>query len=428
MSLKRELGLWATVLYGLGVILGAGIYALIAIGAGLAGDMLWLPFLISAAIAIFTALSYAELSSMFPKEAAEYNYTRKAFGRESFSFSIGWVLAIGTVIAATTVAIGFGGYFSSLTGVEPRLAAIGLIVVMTFLNYLGIKESAWFNAVSTLVEVLGLVLVVIVAFLLPAHPGVDFLSMPQAGYAGMMAAVSVIFFAFIGFENLANLSEEVKDSRNTVPKALIISLVISTILYMLVAVAAIYAVGWEALSQSKAPLTLVVSAGLGQYASILSYIALFATANTALMFLIVPSRILYGMSAGGSLQGFFSTTGSRGTPYFSVALVGLAAALLASALDMKTVAQLADLAVFIAYLSVNAAVIALAASGYKRRFESPRALGVPVLAWLGALSALFLLMHFPPELWLVEALIAGAGFVLFLSNKIRRSRSRSSRS
>jgi len=419
MSLKRELGLFETVLYGLGVILGAGIYALIAIGAGLAGDMLWLPFLISAVIAIFTALSYAELSSMFPKEAAEYNYTRKAFRKESLSFAIGWVLTVGTIIAAATVALGFGGYFYSLTGIEPNLAALCLMILMTLLNYYGIQESSGFDAISTIIEVLGLVLVIIVAFSLPAHQGVDFFRMPPGGFNNIMAAISVIFFAFIGFENVANLSEEVKDSKRVIPKALLISLGISTILYMLVAIAAVHAVGWEALSESKAPLTLVVTEGLGPYASILSYIALFATANTVLMFLIVSSRILYGMSKGGSLQKFFSQTGSRGTPYFSVAIVGLAAAFLAYALDIKTVAQLADLAVFIAYLFVNASLIALAGSKDKRGFESPRIFGIPILAWFGLLTALFMLTHFPLQLWLIEVVVVGIGAAFFILNKTK---------
>ncbi|MDD5339798.1 MAG: amino acid permease [Candidatus ainarchaeum sp.] len=417
MKLKRELGLFSTTLYGIGVILGAGIYALIGVGAGLAGNMLWLAFLISAVIAIFTSLSYAELSSMFPKEAAEYNYARRAFRREWLSFAVGWVLAIGTVIAAATVALGFGGYFSALTGIDVKAAALGIIGMMTLLNYLGIKESAWFNSAATVIEMGGLVIVVLAGLFLPPLADVNLLEMPAAGLAGILTAVSVIFFAYIGFENVANLSEEVKNSRKVVPQALVLALAISTILYLLVAVAAVREVGWEALSQSQAPLTLVVSRALGQYASLLSYIALFATANTVLMFLIVPSRILYGMAEGGSLQRIFSVVGSRGTPYLSVAIVGMAAAAMAAATDIKTVAQLADLAVFIAYLVVNLALIALAASKIRREFTSPRVAGVPVLAWAGALSAAFMLFHFEPRLWLAEGAVVAVGLALFLLNK-----------
>lgn len=417
MKLKRELGLIETTLYGIGVILGAGVYALIAVGAGLAGNMLWLAFLISAVIAIFSGLSYAELSSMFSKEAAEYNYTKKAFNRELLSFIIGWVLAIGTVIAASTVALGFGGYFNVITGVDQKIAALGLILVMTLLNYRGIKESARFDDVATILEILGLLLVIGAALMSPPSQTVDFFEMPATGFSGILAAVTVIFFAYIGFENVANLSEEVKDSRNVVPKALVLALIFSTILYMLVAIAAVRELGWQALSESKAPLTLVVSRALGPYAHILSYIALFATANTVLMFLIVPSRILYGMSRGGSLPKFFSTIGQRGTPFFSVFLIGIVAAFAAYAAEIKTVAQLTDLGVFLAYFAVNMSLIALAGHAYERRFVSPRFLGIPIFAYLGAIAALVMLFTFDLRLWIIEFGVVITGVMIFAFRK-----------
>lgn len=420
MALKRGLGLLSTTLYGIGVILGAGIYALISVGAGLAGNMLWFAFGISAIIAVFTALSYAELSSLYPKEAAEYTYSRKAFGREWLSFSVGWVLAIGTIIAASTVALGFGGYLHSLTGLDTIAGALSLIALMTLLNYYGIQESARFNALATSLEMIGLLIVIAAGFITPPQTGVDLFELPSEGFSGIIAAVSVIFFAYIGFENVANLSEEVKDSRKTVPRALILALLISTIIYMLVAIAAIRELGWEALSESKAPLTLVVSRALGAYAPILSYIALFATANTVLMFLIVPSRILYGMSTGGSLPRPFSQVGSRGTPFISVALVGLIAAFIAFLADIKTVAQLADLAVFIAYLVVNGSLIALAGStAGKAGFKGPRFAGIPVLAYLGVGSSIFMLAFFPPHLWILESVILACGAALYLGRPMK---------
>jgi len=421
VKLKRELGLLNTTLYGVGVILGAGIYALIAVGAGLAGNLLWLAFLLSAVIAVFTGLSYAELSGLFPKEAAEYNYTKRAFKHESLSFAVGWVLAAGTVIAASTVALAFGGYFFAMTGIEPKIAAVALIGVMTLLNYIGIKESARFNAVATVIEVAGLLIVIAAGFLAAPAVEADFLELPPAGIHGILVAISVIFFAYIGFENLANVSEEVKDSKKTVPKALVLSLAISTILYILVALAAVRELGWETLSQSQAPLTLVVSRLLGEYAHILSYIALFATANTVLMFLIAASRIIYGMSDGGSLPKSLADVGSRGTPYLSVAFIGIFAALIASAADLKTVAQLADLAVFMAYLAVNASLIYLAAKGMKNKggFVSPRVAGTPILAWFGVLSAIFMMFFFDLNLWIMQGVIMLAGLALFVLTKRR---------
>lgn len=423
MKLKRELGLFSTTLYGIGVILGAGIYALIGVGAGLAGNMLWLAFLISSLVAIFTGLSYAELSSMYPKEAAEYNYTRKAFRREWLSFMIGWLLVAGTVIAASTVALGFAGYFTSVFGGDIPLVAACALLLATLLNYAGIRESANFNNFSSIIEAGGLLIVVAIGIIMAPEVEPDLLQLPEGGFQGIMAAVSVIFFAYIGFESITNLSEEVKDSRNVMPKALMLSLGISTLLYILVSIAAVREVGWEALSQSGAPITLVVTRALGPYAAVLSFIALFATANTALIFLIVASRILYGMAEGGSLPRAFCRVGSRGTPYLSVAAAGVVAALAAFLLPIRTVAQLSDMSVFIAYLAVNASLIALAASAGKRSFTSPRVAGVPVLAWLGGISSLAMLAFFTPELWLMEIAVVAIGAALFALNKLMAGKS-----
>ena len=387
MSLKRELGLFSLTLYGIGIILGAGIYALIGVGAGLAGNMLWLAFLVSALIAIFTGLSYAELSGMFPKDAAEYNYTKQAFSNNLLSFLVQWVLLIGLIIGGATVALGFGGYFHSAFGVEQQTAAYWLIVCMMILNYLGIKESATFNNFASIIEVVGLILVVAVVFLLSGSAKeFNLLEMPPNGFNGIFAAISVIFFAYIGFESVANLSEEVKDRRKIVQKALILSLLISTALYILVSIAAVSEVGWKTLSESKAPLTAVVSKTLGNYSVALSFIALFATANTVLVMLVVSSRILYGMANNGTFPKIFSRIGERGTPYYSVLLIGLGTLVAASIGNIRTIAQITDMGIFLAYLVVNLSLIALCSkNNIKRTFTSQRIFGQPILAYLGAL-------------------------------------------
>ncbi len=419
-KLKRQLGLVSTTLYGIGVILGAGIYALIGVGAGLAGNALWLAFLIAAIISVFTALSYAELSGMFPKDAAEYTYTRKASGRESLAFIVGWLLVLGAVIGSTAVSLGFASYFSVLFGGTIPMVAAALIVLMTLLNYIGIKESSWYNDISSLIEVGGLLIVIALVFMFPPKIQVDLFELPSTGFAGIMAAVSVIFFAYIGFENVANISEEVKSSKTVVPKAIIISIVVSTILYMLVSIAAIQELGWEALAHSKAPLADVVARAIGPYAVSLSVIALFATSNTVLIMLIAASRILYGMAEGGSLPKFFSKLSSHGTPTFSVLLLGFFAAAIALYFPLKTVAELTDLSTFIAYAAVNLSLIALASSKIKRSFTSPRFFGIPILAWIGALSNIVMFVYFKPEVWLMELAVILVGVVLFLFGRSSR--------
>lgn len=135
VKLKRDLGLFEVTLYGTGIILGAGICALIGVGAGLAGNMLWASFVLAAVIASFTGLSYAELSSMFPREAAEYVYTKKAFRSSAFSFIVEWVMIVAAVISVSTVSLGFAGYFTYLFGGSVSASAAGLIAVLSFLNF-----------------------------------------------------------------------------------------------------------------------------------------------------------------------------------------------------------------------------------------------------------------------------------------------------
>ncbi|MBT3865498.1 amino acid permease, partial [Candidatus Woesearchaeota archaeon] len=159
VKLSRELSLWQVTIAGVGIILGAGIYALIGVAAAGAGNAIWLAFLISAIVAAFSGLSYAELTSMFKGDAAEYDYVKKAFNAKLAFFVSMMILAAG-VVSAATVSLGFAGYFIKIVGISTIVAALGLIVLMTLINFTGIKESAWFNTVSTFIEFGGLILVI----------------------------------------------------------------------------------------------------------------------------------------------------------------------------------------------------------------------------------------------------------------------------
>lgn len=419
-KLKKALGLWELSLYGIGIILGAGIYALIGVGAGIAGNALWVSFVIAAIIAAFTGLSYAELSSMYPKEAAEYNYAKNAFNRKYLSFVIGWLMVVASVVAAVTVAFGFSGYFTHIFGGNIPFTAASLIAVLSVINYIGIKESSTFNIVSTIIETSGLLIVVAVGilFFLSNGVAVDLFETPGgAGISAILSATAVIFFAYLGFEDIVNVSEETKNARKIVPKALVISLVISTILYILVAFSAINILGWRQLSESKAPLTETVSSVLPNSDFLFSLIALFATANTSLILLIVGSRILYGMSSDSSMPKTFSVVGTRGTPYFSVAVVGLASLAIAAIANIKEVALITDITLFVIYFVVNASLIALRYKfpDMKRGFRTPVNIGkFPVLAFLGLLSSLFMLLYFEQNVLVIEAIAILAGLVLYL--------------
>ncbi len=422
-TLKKELTLTSLILYGVGIILGAGVYALIGAGAGLAGNMLWLAFLLGAVIATFTGLSYAELAGMFQKEAAEYVYTKKAFRKEWLSFLVGWVLIGASIISAAVVALAFGGYLSYLIGGDTVIFAVLLIGILSILNYIGIKESAFFNNFASIIEAGGLLLVVGIGLLFGGNTSVDYFELPPLEFAGIISAISVIYFAFIGFENIANISEEAKDGRRIVPKAIIISLAISSFLYMLLSFAVLQLISWEELASSPAPLTAAVERAVPAFGIVISIIALFATSNTVLIILISASRILYGISSQGSLPALYSAISKRGTPYVAIIFAGIAAALAAMYGDIKAVAQLTDLGIFIAYFFVNIALIQLRISGKTgSTFRSPSIGNIPVLAVIGAVSSLFMLLYFEVSTWIIQLGIIFAGAAVFIAYIKRRKK------
>jgi len=425
--LKRELGLFEATLYGIGVILGAGIYALIGVGAGIAGNALWIAFAIAALIAGFTALSYAELSSMFPRAAAEYVYTKKAFGRPALSFVISWLMVITTIVAASTVALGFGGYLAAMLGFGTPIGfAAGLIVILSLVNWWGIKFSARFNVVASSAETFGLILVVLAGAWLAfgGNIAIDLFEMPAGtGLGGIMVASALVFFAYIGFEEVANIAEETKKPTKTVPRALLIALLISTALYILVSLSAVTAIGWEALSASPAPLAAAVQGVWGPAGGqLLSLLALFATANTVLITMITASRILYGMGRQRSIPTICARIGRRGTPYISVFLIGLLALATLALGGIKTIALLTDLGIFIVYLFVNLSLIWLRYTQPRARrpFKAPLNVGrFPLLAALGVAGSGLMLLYFEPMLLLLEAGIIAAGAGIYVAIKRR---------
>ncbi len=423
--LKRSIGLFEATLYGVGIILGAGIYALIGAGAGVAGNALWLAFLFGAIIAAFTGLSYAELSSMYPKEAAEYVYTKHAFQRKGVSFVVEWVMFFTSVVSATTVALGFAGYFSHLVGGNVLVIAAGLILILSFLNWRGIRESAKYNDISTIIEVGGLLLVIAAgAYFIPKYTfgTVDFFAMKD-GITGVLRATVLIFFAFIGFENLANISEETKNARKIIPKAILWSLGISVVLYILVSLAAVGIMGAEALGESKAPLADTVAKVFPGAGYALSLIALFATSNTVLIILIVGSRLLYGMAKNHSLPTPLARVGKRGTPYVAVivvAVLALAGLLLGD--DIKNVALLTDVGIFLVYIGVNLSLLVLRfkVPDSQRGYKAPWNIGrFSVTAFLGVVSSIAMLFFFEKELLLYEvvAVLAGVGLYWVLKRR-----------
>jgi APA family basic amino acid/polyamine antiporter len=413
VELKRELGLLEVTLSGIGIILGAGIYALIGKAAGLAGNSVWLSFGIASLIAVFTGLSYAELSSMFPKAGAEHEYVRNAFGRK-LAFVIGWLIILSGVIGAATVALGFGGYFNAFFKVPVILSAIVLIVALSFLLFYGIKETARFVIIATLIETAGLVIVIFIG--LPYLGKVDYFEMPY-GWTGVFQASALVFFAYTGFEGIVKLSEETKSPEKTIPKGLILAIGVSIFLYITVALSAVSVMGWERLSTSDAPFADLAFFAFGSNAFILlTAIALFATANTVLMMMLGSSRIIYGMADSRTLPAILASVHtSRRTPWIAILVTMVVSILFIFAGDIAFVANVDNFTLFVTFFIINAALILLRYKepGMNRPFRVPLNAGrLPILPFLGILSCVFMLAQLEGKVIFTGVMLVTLGWIV----------------
>lgn len=411
--LEREIGLWQVILAGVGIILGAGIYVLIGRASALSGNALWISFLISALVAMFTGLSYAELSSIFPRAGAEYVYTEKAFGYR-LAFVVGWLLVLSGFVFASTVALGFAGYFLKLFGSPLIPTAAVLIVLLSFLLYYGVKESIWFAVIFTIIEVSGLI--IIIAMAAPYLGTVNYFSFPSV--AGIFQAAALIFFAYIGFEQITRLSEETRNPDVNIPRALILSIIITTILYIVVAISAVSLLDWQVLGQSEAPLADAAAQAFGPNAFIImSIIALFATANTVLLMMLATSRILYGIGRSFSGKNLFARLHSkRNTPWIATLVVMFFSILFLGFGDIGIVANITDFLIFFTFIIINLSVIRIRYLGYdkERDFRIPLNIGrFPVVPVLGILSCLILMVYMDFGIMIYSILLIVLGFLFF---------------
>lgn len=392
VCLTRNLGLGQTTISGIGIIIGAGIYALIGLGAQTAGNALWLAFAIGAVIAILTGLSYGELASMFPRDAEEYDYAKHAFGKKVALF-IGCMLIITAVVAIATVSLSFAQYLHSLTNIPILITAIILVIGVASIDYCGIRQSCSVNTVLTVLGVGGLVM--IIAAGLKNIGKINLLEMPY-GISGVLSASALLFFAYMGFENVARLTEETKNPRKTIPRAMIWSVVISTIVYILAALAVVAIVPWQQLAASEAPMALVAETLWGKGAFIvLALIALVSTAGTALMEIVTASRFVYGMAGEKALPKFLAQIDEKTcTPYRAIELLLILAIVFIFFKNLNLVANIATTTLFITFIMINLAVIVLRFKepGMQRIFKVPGAIAnIPLIPLLGAVTATILL-------------------------------------
>jgi len=391
--LRRTLGWPSLTAYGLGAILGAGIYSVIGAAAGHVGAGMWIAFAIAAIVALITALSYAELATMFPQAGAEFVYVRRALPRHgALAFTAGTMMAAAAAATVATVSIAFDGYLSSFLNLDvPSVVVAPLLVVfLAFVAIVGIKESTWMVAVFTCIEAAGLVVVVILGATSERF-GTALLTAPSTH---LLSGAALVFFSYLGFENIVNLAEETKEPERNLPRAILLSLGISTALYILVAIAAVALLPAADLARSDAPLADAVRGRSPSLAGALGGVALFATANTAMAAIMSGSRILYAMAGAGELPGVLSSVlKRRRTPWLATLAVAILALALLPLGSVAVVASISSFACLLAFATVNASVIVLRLREprWARPFRVPLSLGRwPILPLLGGLSALLL--------------------------------------
>lgn len=394
-TLRRTLGLGSLTFYGIGLILGAGIYSILGEAAGVAGEALWQAFLLGSLAAFLTGLSYAELATMFPRAGAEYVYLREAWPRLAWlPGTLGWALVLAGIATTATVALAFAGYASRFLTISPWPIAAGLVLAAVGLNLVGVREASRVNIVFTLVEAAGLVAVIVVGARDPAF-GEVFRAAPHAGVLG---GAALIFFAYLGFEDIANLAEEAAHPARDLPRAIVIAVAVSTTLYVLVAAASVALVAPARLAESASPLADVMAAGAPRLAGALGGVALFATANTALIAVTATSRLLFALARGGDAPaGLGRTLATRQTPAAALVLTGVGALAFLPVGGVGFVGSVASLLALLAFAAVNAALIRLRFTQPERPrpFRAPLRVGrVPVLTVLALLVVLVLLVQF----------------------------------
>lgn len=427
-DLKRTLGLPSLLFYGVGVIVGAGIYSIVGAAAGEAGRLLWLAFIFAAIPAALAALNYAELIAMFPRVGGEYVFLRRAApGRRWVSFAAGFVVAVTNAATAATVSLAFAGYLTLFVEAPAWLSAAGLLVACTAVNVVGIRESAWVTAGCTLIEVLGLALIV-GAGVRSGRMGERAFEQPDTG---VFAGAALIFFVYTGFEGIANLAEETQRPRVNLPRALLISGAFTTALYVLVGLAAVALVEPQALAESDSPLSTAGAAAADWLAPTLAGIALFSTANTALITLVVASRLLLGMAREGDMPAPLARVlPGRQTPWVAALVMLAAAGCLLPLGEVAIVGSVSSLATLTSFAAVAVAVIVLRKREpqQERPFRIPLAIGwVPVTPVLTIVAVAALMTQFTPAAYFSAAGALATGLALYATRRWWASASNPSR-
>ena len=377
-ELKRSIGTVQLTLFGVGSMLGAGIYGLIGKAAGVMGSALWMGFLLAMIAALLTGISYASIASRYPRAAGAAYVTQRAYGREWLSYLVGLTVVAAAMTSIATqsrvvaenfnVLLGFqSGFTVAGAPAEVIVMAIGFGAMLAAVVYRGINEALWVNAVCTVIEASGLLMVVAVG--MRYWGSVGLLELPirsPEGTSGVTALVllqgSILtFFSFLGFEDMLNVSEEVKQPERTLPIALISAMLLASVVYIAVAISAVSIVPWAELALAPAPLQRVMERAAPWFPSLgFTVITITAVANTALVNYVMGSRLLYGMARQGLLPSVLGRLQpKRQTPFIAVLVMLALLAALQFAGGISALAGASVLLLLAVFMVMNVALVVL---------------------------------------------------------------------
>jgi basic amino acid/polyamine antiporter, APA family len=416
-QLRRAISRRMLLFFIIGDVLGAGIYALVGEVGGRVGGAIWAAFALAMLLALLTAFAYAELVTKYPRAAGAALYVHKAWRIPFLTFLVAFAVMCSGLASAATLGRAFGGdYLSEFVSVPTALVGVLFIVVLSLVNFRGIGESVKLNVGFTLIELVGLLLVVVIgaAFLLGGE-GEPSRALEFAGGESVplaiMAGAGLAFFALIGFEDSVNVAEETQDPVRNYPPALFGGLIAAGIIYLLVTVIASMAVPTGRLAESSGPLLEVVQLGpLAMSTDVFSAIALFALANGALINLIMASRLVYGMSREGILPGIFGRVHEgRRTPWVAIVFTASVAMALVLTGDLSDLADTTVVLLLLVFTAVNVAVLVLRRDGVGHdHFRAPT-----ILPIIGAIVSLAMLTTKEGDIFLRALALLALGVVLW---------------
>jgi basic amino acid/polyamine antiporter, APA family len=428
-ELKRVMGPGLLLLFIVGDILGTGIYALTGQVAAEVGGVVWLPFLIAFVVALLTALSYLELVTKYPRAAGAALYTHKAFGIHFLTFLIAFAVMSSGITSASTASRAFAANFSEAFGFDfgdygVTFIAVAFIALVAAINFRGVGESVKLNVLLTVVELTGLLIIIGIGFWAIAGGEGDvsrawtFQPSSEHGvFWSVIAATTLAFFAMVGFEDSVNMAEECKQPSRIFPKVLLGGLFITGVIYVLVAISAITLVPAAELGEGETPLLKVVQAGAPNFPiGVFGIITMFAVANSALINMMMASRLIYGMSREQVLPEVLGKVhAGRKTPYIAIGFTSLlAVGLILFAGGVPALGGTTALLLLGVFAVVNIAVLVLR----KDKVDHPHFRTPTIVPILGAATCLFLVGPWTgrdPVQYAIAAALIGIGVVLWFA-------------